>query len=244
KKKKKWAQELILLIFFLSYFAVVGKFAVGWMRYMLPLYPLLCLFGAVLIYKINQVLKNKIKSHFMLNTLYLILYTSILVWPLSFMHIYTMPHSRITASKWMVNNIPPNSLIGTESWDDTLPIYPNTFQFLELPMNERDVVPSKWQRINDVLSRADYIVISSNRNYASLQKLTNCSLLPQDRCFAKTARYYEDLFDQKLGFVKIAEFSSYPTMPILGIGINDQSADESFTVYDHPKVMIFKNETK
>jgi hypothetical protein len=55
-----------------------------------------------------------------------------------------------------------------------------------------------------------------------------------------TARYYKNLFSGKLGFVKMAEFAQYPTIPIINYRIDDFSSDESFTVTDHPKVMIFK----
>ena len=61
-------------------------------------------------------------------------------------------------------------------------------------------------------------------------------------------RYYKDLFAErnllgsKLRFVKVKEFTAYPMIRVgpFHITIPDDTADESFTVYDHPKVMIFK----
>jgi len=40
----------------------------------------------------------------------------------------------------------------------------------------------------------------------------------------------------------VAEFTSYPHIKIGSkqLEIIDDKADESFTVYDHPKIMIFK----
>jgi YYY domain-containing protein len=52
-----------------------------------------------------------------------------------------------------------------------------------------------------------------------------------------TTRYYELLFQERLGFELVGTFTSYPSL--LGFTINDDHADESFTVYDHPKVLIF-----
>ena len=43
--------------------------------------------------------------------------------------------------------------------------------------------------------------------------------------------YYEKLFSGELGFSKVAEFSS---------GQNDEAAEETFTVFDHPVIRIFK----
>ena len=45
-------------------------------------------------------------------------------------------------------------------------------------------------------------------------------------------------FKGRLGYDLAAVFDSYPTLgPVV---INDQAAEEAFTFYDHPKVMIFK----
>jgi hypothetical protein len=84
------------------------------------------------------------------------------------------------------------------------------------------------------------IIIASGRLYIPLQKLTDCKHLPVNRCYPLTAKYYKNLFSGKLGFKKIQEFKSEPTIPFINIGINDLSADENFTVFDHPTIMIFK----
>ncbi|MDO8659748.1 MAG: glycosyltransferase family 39 protein [Candidatus Parcubacteria bacterium] len=240
QKEKRWAQELILLIFFLSYFVIVGKFSVGWMRYMLPLYPILCLSGAVLIHKIYQILKTKIRSHFMLNALYLILYTSVLVWPFSFINIYAKPNARVLASNWISQNIPAGSILAVEHWDDSLPLFgQQNYKMITLPLYDPDST-QKWESINQQLSQTDYIILASNRLYSPLMRLTDCKTLPIGRCYTQTSQYYGMLFDGSLGFKKIAEFSIYPTIPFINLPINDQNADESFTVYDHPKVTIFQ----
>ncbi len=50
--------------------------------------------------------------------------------------------------------------------------------------------------------------------------------------------YYSSLFDGSLGFTLAAEVTSYPN--VLGVQIPDQGAEEAFSVYDHPRVLIFK----
>ena len=254
KKEKKWAQELILLILFLSYFAVVGKFAVGWMRYMLPLYPLLCLFGAifvskVLIPKINHLFSKQFSIfnfQFSIGLLVVLACTgSILVWPLSFMNIYTKPNTRILTSEWIYKNIPADKIIAREHWDDGLPFGENIFyKTLELPIYEMEN-PLKENQIYQTIQQADYIIVASNRLYVPLQRIAkNCQKwkLPQERCTNNANKYYEKLFNGSLGFKKVAEFSIFPQLSIFNFqfSIDDSSADESFTVYDHPKVMIFK----
>jgi hypothetical protein len=98
----------------------------------------------------------------------------------------------------------------------------------------------KMQRIYSVLNQSQYIIVASNRLYVPLQKLSDCS--QYIKCYPLTAQYYKDLFSGKLGFKKVAEFSDNPKVPLLPISFSDQSADESFTVYDHPKIMIFEKD--
>ena len=245
----------ILLSFFWPYFLVTGSFAVKFMRYWLPIYPLFCIFGGLLISQIATFLRSQrtksqpktqlLPKFYLLSVICFLL--SLFLWPLAFISIYSRPHSRITASEWINENIPQNSLLAAEHWDDHVPMW-GEYQFLEMPMYEPDNSDQKWEIVNSNLEKADYIIIASNRLYVPLMKLTDCQELPPHRCFPKTTEYYQKLFNGQLGFTKVAEFTSYPTLtlPLItqllnySITIRDDVADESFTVYDHPKIMIFK----
>ncbi|MGB9637465.1 MAG: hypothetical protein ACPLY7_01565, partial [Microgenomates group bacterium] len=167
----------------------------------------------------------------------LVVLISTLLWSISFLSIYSRPNTRVTASKWINQNIPAESNLAVEHWDDRLPLFNSEkYNFLEMPLYENDQSFLKWKTVNSNLQKADYLILASNRLYVPLQKLANCQKYTV--CYPKTAQYYQDLFSGKLGFEKVAEFTSFPSF--LGLKINDQSADESFTVYDHPKIMIFK----
>jgi hypothetical protein len=221
------AKSLILAVFCLSYFLVVGRFAVKFMRYLLPLYPIFCLFAA---YFIRFLIANHQKTGKII-----LLVTSIitLLWVISFSAIYHKPNTRLSATRWINQNIPKGAKIAIEHWDDQIPLQ-GDYQFLTMPMYEPDQSSSKWQQVNQNLKSTDYLILASNRLYVPLQRLSDCQ--KNKICYPKTARYYRELFNGKLGFKKIAEFTSYPQF-----SINDDEADESFTVYDHPKVIIFKN---
>lgn len=231
-------QELILLIFFLSYFLIVGKFAVGFIRYILPLYPILCLFGGLVSYQIFIKLKS---PKMVLACIFLI---GVLTWPISFMSIYTKPFTRYEASIWITKNIPSSSTIAVEHWDDSLPLFnASDYQYETLALYEPDS-PLKWSIIASSLQKSDYLILSSSRLYKPLSKLIDCQNLPKGRCYKETAKYYDDLFKGKLGYKKVAEFSSFATIPFTTLELNDQNLDESFSVYDHPVVTIFKNMNK
>lgn len=237
EKHGKWAKEVILLVFFLSYFLIVGNFAIGFMRYILPIYPLLCLFAAIFVYNIFESFKltSGLKIIF-----FLYLSVLLLIWPVSFIQIYSQVNTRTAATQWIIENIPEGKTLAQEHWDDAVPLSGSEkYHILTLPLYDPDT-PSKWHDINQMLSKTDYIIIASNRLYVPLQRLTNCNVLPQYRCYPVASKYYQRLFSGELGFRKIAEFTDYPKLPFLSISLDDQSADESFTVYDHPKILIFQ----
>jgi len=232
---KKHAMTVILMSFFWLYFVTVGRFAIGFMRYMLPLYPISTIGAAIVFEKFTRGQKRNI---YFLSAI--ISTVAIVFWALSFQAIYQAPNTRSQVTDWIVSTIPQGSTIALEHWDDGLPLRNSSdYSLVELPFYDEDT-KDKWEQINTKLDKTDYIVIASNRLYVPLMKMTNCNQLPKDKCYRTTAAYYERLFDGSLGFTKVAEFSSYPTIPLLHIPIDDISSDESFTVYDHPKIMIFQ----
>lgn len=225
----------IPLSFFWVYFLIVGRFAIKFMRYFLPLYPIFIIFSVFFLLQ----KKSKLANYFSITVVILIIIWN-LIYSFSFLSIYSKPTTRILATDWINNNIPTGSTIAREHWDDGLPIFGGEkYKFEEFKLYERDT-EEKWKELDEQLKRTEYILIASNRLYVPLSKLTNCDKLPQGRCYPKTARYYNKLFKEELGFKKAVEFSSYPIIPFFNIPIIDDNADESFTVYDHPKILIYK----
>jgi hypothetical protein len=232
----------VLLSFFWVYFLLVGSFAVGFMRYLLPVYPLFALAAAFFLSQAWLLLTPFKKRFFPAIVAYvLFLVLCALVWPLSFRAIYTRPNTRVQATAFIHRVIPPGSTIAIEHWDDALPLTgQEQYHMLTMTLYDPET-PEKWQTIRHQLKETDYIILASNRLYTPLMKLTDCATLPPGRCYPETAEYYTRLFNGSLGFQLIADITSYPTLPFTTRQIPDQNADESFTVYDHPRVLIFKN---
>lgn len=238
EKQQKWAQETILMVFLIMYFAIVGNFAVGFMRYLLPLYPILCLFAALFSERILMTLRSY--SVFLFSFITIIFTLSLLLFPLTFLHIYTVPNTRVEATTWILKHIPKGKTLAIEHWDDALPLVgQSNYPTLTLPLYDPDTA-EKWQFIKQSLAHSDYIIIASMRLMEPLERLTNCRILPNGYCYPLTAAYYKKLTNGKLGFRQVADFTVSPTVPLLNLPIPDQSADESFTVYDHPHVLIFE----
>ena len=214
------------------------------MRYIMPLYPMIILLGAWLLIAILDYSKEKeikIKNIPLWNkvmSLALIIFIAAgtLIWSIAFTSIYRRDHSRVEASKWIFENISPGSVLFNEAWDDALPLridgknpFGGIYKGLDLNWYDEDTHQKLTQAI-EKLNETDYIIITSNRAYDSIPRLP--------MRYPMTIKYYNELFRGNLGFEKVAEFTSYPS--IFGIEIPDQSAEEVFTVYDHPRVQIFK----
>lgn len=219
------------------YFAIIGKSAVKFMRYMLPLYPFFTVMAGYGLYSLVANKKHRIIGW----TLGGIFGIGALVWTGTFLNIYSVTHTRIAATEWILKHVPAGSTVAYEHWDDLVPLYGSqNFQMIELPLYNLPDNSQKWEMINQRLDSSDYIVIASNRLYVPLQRLDDCN--KYESCYPLTSTYYKRLFSGKEGFKEIAQFSVTPNIKIgpWTLKIDDQWADESFTVYDHPKIMVFK----
>ncbi len=238
------------------YFVWQGnQFAMN-MRYMLPIYGALTVFAAWLLVALWQWGREpqlppaltrgqwltRPPFPLLARLALVVVVLGTLAWAYAFSRIYTRPHARIAAAQWVMEHIPPGARITFEEWDDPLPmnIFPNDpwgtmYQGIKTRPYAMDE-PQKYYGngvefgLLDQLDEADYITLTSNRVYGSTKNLP--------MRYPALQRYYAGLFDGSLGFELVADITSYPTL--LGIPIPTQSADESFTVYDHPRVLIFR----
>ena len=227
-----------------------------YMRYFYPLYPLFAIFAAVTLERLLSKVRN-------LQPIMLIL---LLLWPLAFLNIYTKDHTRVTASAWIFKNLPPGSKITNESWDDPLPLElpgynMSTFSNTMLALYDPDT-SKKWDTLTPQINSADYLMLTSNRLWGSIPRAATR--------YPISSTFYKNLFANNLNFHQLTKFVSYPgfQIPFLnscyylgptnypgvinrwsdvvkncsapGIYFRDDTAEESFTVYDHPQVIIFQ----
>ena len=215
----------MIIIWTIAFFAYQGVQFVKAMRYFYILYPF---FAMIISLTLSNLTQNKkiIIAVLLIASIY----------PISFMSIYYNDHARVQASEWIYENIPAGSTITCEHWDDCLPLALENknihiYQIETLELFHPDS-PEKWIKINNQLERADYIIMSSNRLWGSIPTI------PER--YPLTSKFYNDLLSGDSKFEKQAVFTSRPTIPLFGIELIDDHADETFTVYDHPKVIIFK----
>lgn len=155
--------------------------------------------------------------------------------------------------------------LASEHWDDAVPMSvvgkdPNwLYNWLKSStdgqiQNYGTDSPQKLQSQLNWLDEADYLTLSSNRLYASIPRLP--------WRYPATVEYYRALFNGELGFELVADFQSFPRigpftfndqeMPQIlargekvagqqmGILVPYPYAEEAFSVYDHPRVLVFR----
>jgi len=172
---------------------------------------------------------------------------------LAFVNIYRSPHPWVVASEWFYEHVPRGAVVAVEQWDHPLPLDASGYEVRVLPVFDEDG-PEKWAALEEALAEADVVVVASQRGYGTLARWPARYLL--------MAHYYRALFEGRLGFKPVACFERYPRLgplvlvddPAAGLGFalpelcrprapvvwHVGRLDESFSVYDHPLVVVWQ----
>jgi len=248
----KQPQIIILLLIFLTIFLYHSFLLAKYMRYSYPIYPIFAILAG---YGLSFLSKK---------LFFLIISINIII-AASFLNIYNQPHSRYQSSEWICQNISTKSVLSSEIWDDSLPLFSpscinKSYFHQELSLFDTES-SQKWTKINEQLTSINYLILSSNRLWGSIPKVSER--------YPDTSNFYKNLFEGKTDFFLLKRIYSYPGfyLPFInkcvligpsvypqepntffeidqncdypGIYFRDDAAEESFTVYDHPQVNIF-----
>jgi len=248
-----WKDKRINLLrfAFLIYFLPTAFLFAKWSRFMAPSFPLILIFSILFLLKLydwfyhyiwinlkfkiqNSKVQIKIKNFktfdflpvFLTFTFLLLTFISILP-GISYLSVYQKPDVRFQASEWIYKNIPNNSYILSETANVVdIPIelesykVHKVYKVISFNFYDLDENSQLQEELKEHLAKADYIFVPSRRIFANLNNR-----------YPLLNKYYTDLFSGKLGFEKVAEFSA---------GLNDEQAEETWTVFDHPVIRIYK----
>lgn len=234
------AANIIIWSWVLPYFGLTGAFLAKFNRYMSPILPFAVFFAAGLIWMLWHW-----KSIRLLTRPIAILLTMVgvgggLFWSAAYANgVYNEEHTWITASRWIAENVPPESVILCEQWDDCLPwnvpdepevnAANSQLRRIDWGPYEEDTA-DKYALMKAKLREADYVIYSSKRIYDSVDEL------PER--YPMTTRYYDAMFNGTLGFELAREVTTPPKL--FGYLFDDRHADESWSLYDHAQVSIFR----
>lgn len=263
----RWLQrggwfDALLLAWAGPYFVTVALLQTRYLRYVLPLVPVLCILVArILVFRHregSQAMPPSPSSSgarpgpaarrpvFVFVSWLLILLS--LAYTVSLVMLYAVPHPWITASEWLYREVPRRGTLAVEHWDMALPLpldvdgrarRQTEYDLRLLPLYDEPDDAIKWEALAVDLADTDYLVLASRRLYGSIPRAP-------DR-YPVASRYYELLFAGDLGFELAAEFVRGPEWlnpripPLPGAAPALLRPDESFVVYDHPRALIFRN---
>ncbi len=222
----------LLRLAFLIYFLPNAFLFTKWARFMAPIFPLMVIFAVLFLQKIKVI-----------NIIKIIIIIVTIIPGLAYLSVYQNPDVRFAASEWIYKNVPENSYILSETANVVdLPVmnksynsYKN-YKYVSFNFYDLDESLNLQEELKYHLSQADYILVPSRRIFANH---------PKEK-YPLLNDYYKRLFSEKLGFVKTAEFSSYPKMQFeilnfkFKIEFPDEAAEETWTVFDHPVIRIYK----
>jgi hypothetical protein len=253
------AGELMAWAWLVPYFGLTGAFLAKFNRYMSPVLPFVVLFAAGMIWTIGTISTQRRRgaeaqseidpprrslTPSLPRSLALLLATIGVVgglfWSLAYVNgVYNTPHPWELAARWMAETVPPGSVVLCEQWDDCMPwglpdapeinAANDQIRRIDWGPYEEDTA-QKYEILREKLLEADYVAYSSKRIYDSVDEL------PER--YPMTTRYYDLMFSGDLGFEIAAEFATPPSL--FGLTFPDHRADESWSLYDHPQVTIFR----
>jgi len=248
--------HFVLWLGFTLLFLYLSTRWVKTMRYFLPLYPLLAILAA---YGLSRLWRSaSLHTHRLGLALTAVVVAGAALWAAAIFGIYLRPATRVAASRWVYAHVPAGSIVANEHWDWGLPLpidghnpFNGLYAGFEMANYDADTLEKRAQFYH-WLDRADYIFLASNRLYASISRL------PER--YPLTTAYYRALFAGDLGFDLVADYTSYPAFgpfrfpdqeipyPLQPAAYTAQPqwqvplppAEEAFSVYDHPRVLIFR----
>lgn len=228
-RRRNSLTALPFLVFAILYFLYIGHWHAKFIRYTLLTIPCLCLSSAWIVCLWQQNMKNAMWRMLPIA----LVGGSCFVWSAMFFTIYLRPDTRLSASEWLVENAKAESHLLYEVGD--YPILPQplaaqsnySIEGLRIYDSDSDAKIDEFAR---QLAAADYLVLASPRFYDTIPN--------SPFRYPLTTKYYAALFDGDLGYTVCATFASKPTFG--GWQFNDDDAEETFAVFDHPTVLILE----
>lgn len=228
-----WLGALWGVILFLIQGHEFSKFT----RYYLPLTPF-CALGAAYFWREMRLKKPILRFGTP------IVAACALFWAFCVTSIYTRRHTRLQASTWIVENLEPGTPVANETpWDEGLPLSwvpggTGDMGFVRNPAMKIDGAldtyaldtPEKRERMLYILDNTQWIFFSSGRSWQNIPRWP--------RKWPMMAQFYGALWSGELGFTLQKEFTSYPRFGPLQFP--DDDSEEALSVYDHPRVLLWK----
>jgi 4-amino-4-deoxy-L-arabinose transferase-like glycosyltransferase len=236
----------------LAHYAIAGQTITPFMRYALPLVPGLAVAAGVL--SADLLARPRWRRAAIVCTTIVIALTA--GYALAYMDIYRLPDARLEASRLVYQTVPRGAAVLVEPSHNI----PPTGQYLEAPDFYGDYVgwgrhTTRWEDFElHTLDVYQYLYnprvpVEEKRAYIQ-GRLALVDFILMDDTFLElydrlsgatyqpVRQYYADLFDGRLGFELVHHVFRTPSL--MGWRFDDEQAELTFTLFDHPEIFLFK----
>ena len=250
----------IIRLAFVVPFITSGFMFAKWSRFMALTFPPATLIIALGVgFYVEYIERNK---KLVVKLVGFLIVVSLILPGLSYISIYSQQDVRFAATERIKKIIPSGSMILSETANVVdIPFnapYKN-YNVISFDFYNLDTDLKLQNDLNNNLRSADYIFVPSRRIFANhtcywpsgnkhLRTFIDYFAYKSSRCkdlirkYPHLNEYYRNLFDVTK-YHLIAEISSYPKISLFGqtlIEHSDEASEETWTVFDHPVVRIYK----
>lgn len=227
--------NLVLLIaFYLLLFLPQAFLFAKWTRYIVPTLPFIYLIIAISFFDFIKFLNKKAHPlfNYQYSGIFLIAIINFIFAVSYFITAFVKSDTRIDASIWAKENIPPQSIVLSEIYD--MGIVPfnqylsniKLFNFYGLDNG----LP--YSEVAKALEQTEYVILPS-------QRILKTRLLNEKK-FPYGHKFYSDLINGKLGYEKVYETPCDIFCKIIYMGNPVFRFEQTANVFDRPTVFIFK----
>jgi hypothetical protein len=247
---KRHRAAAVAATFAVSYYLFAANAITPFARYAVPLVPALAIAAGVLA-------ADRLNGPHRQLTLVLtgITVGTTALWAVAYLHVFVAPDARLTASNWVMHHVPEGARVLIEPSQNMVPFG----QYLDSPDFNRDYLLRGNNTLDDYFHfvALDTYVYLYDRHVAEdakrayiASRLSQVDYIVMDDTYlqfyqhlpegphAAVKQYYDDLFAGRLGFDLLRSFKVYPSL--FGLRINDDRAELTFRLFDHPRVFVFK----
>jgi hypothetical protein len=261
---KKKSMNLLRIAFFLFFIPTAFLYA-KWTRFAAPIFPVMTLFSAIFLIEFVEIFFVHLRP-LKKSVVFMMMVCFIVLPGIAYIHIYQAPDVRFQASEWIYKNLPEGVKVLSETANVVdIPIQSNlstnvkpSYSVISFDFYHLDEDDKLKADLANFMNTADYIFVPSRRlftNHTCIGPLSWKNRIDTELSYEKNRcerlnqiypslnSYYANLFSPNSHFTQIAEFTSYPQVRILGkniIQFPDEMAEETWTVFDHPVVRVYK----
>ena len=231
------AVDWVLLAWLLTTLLLTHNAKVLYMRYALPLMPLLALSGVRGVVLLLEWRPAR-WLRYSLSLLVLAVFCYGWAWSAAFNSVYQREDSRLAAARWLGIQVAPGTTILHEQSANSMKFYLDKDQYDLLPLSIQMLYHAGGlltfqERIDYLyhkLDMVDYYVFVETNRMAGYREVS--------RHFPVEADFYTLLLSGRLGFQLVFDRVEYPRL--LGWVIDDSAAEFSLRYYDHSRVFIMR----